>query len=152
MIDKLISLAKRYDGKYGFYSEGTFIDLVKLKTDEEKRGLLFNYSLESLFQLIISTETYMNRDSIVYLKEFSDDVSLEPELFEAANPAVWNASVNTMRFAAFFRYIKTNYPDVWHAFFNQVKTIDPEPKIITPTIMYNPDSKEMEQAIKNRME
>jgi hypothetical protein len=56
MIDKLISLAKRYDGKYGFYSVGTFADLVKLKTDEEKRDFLFYYSLESLFQLIISTE------------------------------------------------------------------------------------------------
>jgi len=149
MIDKLISLANRYDGKYGFYSEGTFVDMVKLKTDEEKKDLLFNYSLESLFQLIVFTEAYMDRDSIVYLKEFSDDVSSKPELFEAANPAVWNASVNTMRFAAFFRYIKTNYPDTWLAFFNQIKTIDPEPRITTPTIMYNPDSKEMEQAIKN---
>jgi hypothetical protein len=149
MIDKLISLTKRYEGKYGFYSEGTFIDLINLKSDNEKRDFLFNYSLESLFQLIISTEAYMNRDSIVYLKEFSDDVSSKPELFEAANPAVWNATVNTMRFAAFFRYIKNNYPETWVDFISQVKTLDPEPRIITPTIMYNPDSKELEQAIKN---
>jgi len=149
MIDKLIALAKKYDGKYGFYSEGTFIDVVNLKTDEERRSLLLHYSLESLFQVIVSTEAYMDRDSIVYLKEFSDDVSSKPELFEAANPAVWNASVNTMQFAAFFRYVKANFPAEWNAFIEQVKAVDPEPRIVTPTILYNPDSKETEQAIKN---
>jgi hypothetical protein len=151
-IDKLISLVKKYERKYGFYSEGTFVDLIKLKTDEEKRDLLLNYAPESLFQIIVSTEAYMDRDSIIYLKEFSDDVSSKPELFEAANPAVWNASVKTMRFAALFRYIKINYPETWLAFINQLKSIDPEPRIITPTIMYDTDSKEMEQAIKNSNE
>jgi hypothetical protein len=149
MIDKLISITKRYKDKYGFYSDGTFIDLVKLNTDVEKSDFLINYSLESLFQLIVNTEAYMDRDSIVYLKEFSDDVSSKPELFEAANPAVWNASVNTLRFAAFFRYIKTNFPIEWKTFMAQIQTVDPEPRIVTPTIIYNPDSKEMDQAIKN---
>jgi hypothetical protein len=149
MIDKLISLAKRYDGKYGFYSEGTFVDLVKLKTDEEKKELLLKFAPESLFQVIVSTEAYMDRDSIVYLKEFSEDVSSEPELFEAANPAVWNASVKTMQYAAFFRYLSTNYPFEWKTFMDQISKVDPEPRIVTPTIMFDPDSKETEQAIKN---
>jgi hypothetical protein len=149
MIDKLISLTNRYDGKFGFYSEGTFVDLVKLKTDEEKKELLLRYAPESLFQVIVSTEAYMDRDSIVYLKEFSDDVSSEPELFEAANPAVWNASVKTMQYAAFFRYLKTNYPFEWKTFMDQIREVDPQPRIVTPTIMFDPDSKEIEGAIKS---
>jgi hypothetical protein len=148
MVDKLISISNKYNGKYGFYSEGTFVDLVKLKTDEEKRDFLFKYDLQSLFQLVVSTEAYMDRDSIVYLKEYSDEVSSKPEIFKAANPAVFDATVNTMRFAAFFRYIKTNYSLDWKAFVDQVSEVDPEPRITTPTIMYDPNIKEIEQAVK----
>jgi hypothetical protein len=148
MIDKLISLSKEYEGKYGFYTGGTFVEMVNLNTDEEKKDFLSNYTLESLFQMIVTTETYMDSDSIVYLKEYSDDVSSKPELFEAANPEVWNASVYTMRFAAFFRYIKTNYPEGWNAFIDQVQTIDPEPRIVTPTAMYQTGNSEVENALR----
>jgi hypothetical protein len=150
IIDKVISVAKRYDGNFGFYTDGTFIDLIKLKTDDEKKQLLSKYAPESMFQMIVNTEAYMNRDSVIYLKEFSDDVSSKPELFEAANPAVWNATINTMRFAAFFRYVKKNFPENWRSFVDQVKQLDPEPRIVTPTIMYDPANKEIKQAVANR--
>jgi hypothetical protein len=149
IIDKLISITKKYDSNFGFYTEGTFIDVVKLSNDEEKRDFLLKYDLQSLFQIIVNTEAYMDRDSIHYLEEFSDNVSSEPELFEAANPSVWNATVNTMRFTAFFRYIKANYPSEWNSFIEQVKEVDPEPRVVTPTIMYSRDNKEIEQTIKN---
>ncbi len=148
IIDKVISLSKKYDGKYNFYTDGTFIDVIKLKTDAEKKEYLEKFATQSLFEIIVETEAYMDRDSIIYLKEFSDDVSAKPELFQASNPAVWNATVNTMRYAAFFRYIKANYPETWFAFIKQIKTVKPEPDVITPTIMYDPDSKAMDEAIK----
>jgi hypothetical protein len=148
-INKMISLFKKYDGNYNFWAEGTFTELKEYKTDEDKKRFLEKYAPESFYDVILQTEAYMNRDSVIYLKGFSDDVSSEPELFEAANPAVWNATVSTMRFAAFFRYVKANFPETWLAFLNQVKSLDPEPKIYTPTIMYDPDSKAMEEAIRN---
>lgn len=148
MIDKLIALAKKYDGKYGFYSSGTFVDMVKLPADSEKRQFLQNYSLESLFQMIVTTEAYMDSDSIVYLKEYSDEVSSKPDLFEAANPEVWNATVQTMCFASFFRFIKTNYPAEWSAFMDKIGTVDPEPRIFTPTAMYEKGDSEVENALR----
>jgi hypothetical protein len=89
----------------------------------------------------------MDSDSIVYLEDYSELISSKPELFEAMNPAVWNATVATMRYAAFFRYVKTNFPQTWLAFYNQVKQIDPDPRITTPTVMYDPYSKTLEDAI-----
>jgi hypothetical protein len=148
-INKMISLFNKYDGNYNFWAEGTFTELKAFKTDEDKKRFLEKYAPESFYDVILQTEAYMNRDSVIYLKGFSDDVSSEPELFEAANPAVWNATVSTMRFAAFFRYVKANFPETWLAFLNQVKSLDPEPRIYTPTIMYDSDSKAMEEAIRN---
>jgi hypothetical protein len=151
LIDKMIALGGKYEDNFGFYSDGTFVDMVKLKTNTEKKQFLGKYAPESLFDIIVKTEAYMNRDSVIYLKNFSDDVSSQPDLFEAANPAVWNATVSTMRFAAFFRYIKTSFPEPWIAFLNQIKMVDPEPRIFTPTVMYNPDNKDLEQSILNRI-
>lgn len=148
-IDKMISLFQKYDGHYNFWAEGPFVDMKALKTDEERKLFLGKYAPESFYNSILQTEAYMDRDSIIYLKGFSDDISSNPEFFEAANPAVWNATVNTMRFAAFFRYVKTNFPESWKAFSDKVKLLDPEPRIVTPTIMYDPDSKAIEEAIRN---
>lgn len=147
LVENLIALSKNYDGNYGFYSEGTFVDLVKLSTDAEKRQFLVRYAPDSLLKISISTETYMDRQTIVPLTKYSDEFSSKPELFEAANPAVWRATVNTMRYAAFFRYVKANFPENWLAFKNQIVTLDPEPRIVTPTIMFDPRNKAIEQAI-----
>lgn len=149
LINKLILLADKYKGNYSFYQNGTFIDLINIPAEEEKIQFLEQYKLESLFDIIIKTEAYMDADSIIYLEQYSNDMSSEPGLFESANPAVWRATVSTMRLAAFFRYVKANYPETWHPFSNQVKMLDPDPQVITPNIMYNPDSKAIEQAISN---
>jgi hypothetical protein len=150
LIDKMISLAGKYDGNFGFYSDGTFIDLVNTKTVAARKQFLVKYSPESLFDMIVKTEAFMNRDSVIYLNGFSDDVSSKPQLFGAANPAVWNATVNTMRFAAFFRYVKTNFPDTWVSFLNQIKKIEPEPRIYTPTIMYDPARLDLNKELINK--
>jgi hypothetical protein len=150
LIDRLISVSEKYDNKYSFYTEGTFVDLVKLRSIPAKKQFLLKYTPESLLEMIVKTEAYMNRDSVIYLKGFSDDVSSKPELFETANPAVWNATVNTMRFAAFFRYVKANFPKAWLVFQNQIAEVDPEPRIFTPTIMYNSLNKEFGKGISNK--
>lgn len=151
LIDKLILLAAKYKDNFNFYQDGTFLDLINIESKEEKVNFLKLYAPESLFEVAVETEAYMNADSVVYLKPFSDLVSSKPGLFEAANPAVWNATVTTMRYAAFFRYVKINFPEAWTAFLGQVNLIDPEPRIFTPSVMYNPDSKTIDEALKNTL-
>jgi len=147
LIGRLVDLAKKYDGIYNFYSEGTFLDMIRLRTDSEKAQFLERFDRQSLVSMVETTETHMDRDAIIPLKEYSNDFSSKPELFAAANPAVWNATINTMRFAAFFRYVKKDYPQAWNVFLEQVRTLDPAPMIETPTIMFDPDNKAIAQAI-----
>lgn len=150
LVDRLIQLAEQYDGNFSFYQEGTFVEMMNLPP-EDRKDFLGQYSLESLFEMAVQTETYMDADSIVYLEDYSEIISSKPELFEAMNPAVWNATVATMRYAAFFRYVKTNFPQTWLSFYNQVKEIDPDPRITTPTVMYDPDCKTLEETFKERL-
>jgi hypothetical protein len=49
------------------------------------------------------------------------------------NPAVYNAAIQTMRFAAFFRYVKTYNNSSWQEFLKQVKTVKINPSVKTPT-------------------
>lgn len=49
------------------------------------------------------------------------------------NPSVYNAVATTMRYAAFFRYVKKNNPNAWDNFFNVIRLIKIEPAVQTPT-------------------
>lgn len=76
--------------------------------------------------------------------------SLEPQVFEvttltsemkkntqtiqAFNPTVYTAVNQTMRYAAFFRYIKAANIDIWNKFLSQVQNVPVAPKVKTPTL------------------
>lgn len=72
---------------------------------------------------------------IVYLNNLSTTLSGQSQLFRNINPAVWNAAVKTMRYSAFFRYSKANFPDQWKNFIAQIKRIHITPEITTPTVL-----------------
>ncbi len=78
---------------------------------------------------------YWIAKSVVPLKEYSKWISDQPKLLRKINPAVWNAGVNVMRYAAFFRYCKQKYPKQWRNFINQINKVPmPKPQIKTPSI------------------
>ncbi len=56
------------------------------------------------------------------------------------NPAVYNAAIQTMRFAAFFRYVKTYNNSSWQGFLKQVKTVEINPSVKTPTQWHQTDA------------
>ena len=47
-------------------------------------------------------------------------------------PFVYNAVVQTTRYAAFFRYIKAHYPATWNSFLNKINDVALSPDILTP--------------------
>ena len=49
------------------------------------------------------------------------------------NPTVYDAAIKTMRFAAFFRYVKTHNNSSWQKFLKQIETVKLEPSVKTPT-------------------
>jgi hypothetical protein len=57
-------------------------------------------------------------------------------MIKACNPAVWNATVTTMRMSAFFRYIKKNYAKEWNRFTKEIQDAAVFPATTTPTVLY----------------
>jgi hypothetical protein len=55
------------------------------------------------------------------------------EALRAFNQPVYDAATNTMRYAAFFRYVKKQNPAGWNAFLAQLNSVTPQPSITTPT-------------------
>lgn len=148
-IDSLIVLSKLYPDSYPIYESGTFIDLVELNTFEEKTTFLERYTTGSLKTMCVEVSANMFAYEVQMLNEFSDRMSAKPEKIAAWNPEVWNATVTTMRTAAFFRYVKENFPVQWQSFLNQVSNLIPEPEVTTPTIIYDKGNTIIEEALRS---
>lgn len=57
----------------------------------------------------------------------------------AINPAVWDTSINVLRYAAFFRYCKKQFPAQWQNFLSDISRVAPEPQVYTPDFIDDPD-------------
>jgi hypothetical protein len=90
----------------------------------------------------------MEAHKIIFLTEYSNRMSQNPDMLNATNPAVWNATVLTMRTAAFFRYVKSAFPGEWQNLVSQVREKSPQPAVRTPTVLYKAPNSIIEQAIK----
>jgi hypothetical protein len=135
-IDSLIIIAERYEGAFNLYQSGTFNDLIDLRTADERKEFLRRYSTESLSSMAIEVTAEMAARTPLHLKYFSDRMSAFPDMIKACNPAVWNATVTTMRMSAFFRYIKENDSEGWNRFMQTISVVEITPRINTPTVLY----------------
>ncbi|MBN2103769.1 hypothetical protein JW835_06990 [bacterium] len=135
-IDKLLAELKRYQGSYALYAAGTTVNMaIEQSGDEARRNFLDQYYTSSLRQMLIELRYEMEMYRPVFLEEYSKRLSDEPDVLRDMNPPVWDASVNTMRYAAFFRYCKSHYPNEWQAFLEQINDIDVKPVAETPTVL-----------------
>lgn len=147
IIDSLIAKADLYKKYYDLYSGGTFIDLVNLSNDRQIRvDFLKRYYLSDLYNLLINISYDLEANSPEYLEEFSIRMS-NTEILKKTNPAVWDANVKVMRYAAFFRYLKLNYPVQWLAFLHELEGIVPKPEVITPTVIFDTGNSVIENAL-----
>jgi hypothetical protein len=144
-IDSLIKIGERYEPAFNLYQSGTFNELLDLRTTEERKEFLRRYSTESLSSMAIEVTAEMAAQTPLHLKYFSDQMSAYPEMIKACNPAVWDATVTTMRMSAFFRYIKENFPEEWKRFIFSIEGLSQKPEVITPTIMFENDNKMLNQ-------
>jgi len=136
IIDLLLETVVEYNEGYRFYDAGTIVDLTKLPaTGNQRRTLLEKYSTESLWEALVNTKVNMRFYDIVFLERLSNRMS-DPDLIRSAIPHVWDATVNTMRYGAFFRYLRQNFPDQWDALIFSISSIKVTPSVKTPTVMY----------------
>ena len=136
VIEELLKAASKYEAEYHFYESGTITELIKIPAAGNKRAeILHGYDERSLEDALLDITFRMEIYKLDFLEVLSDKLS-KPEVFNKANPLVWNAAEMTMRYSAFFRYLRLKYPDQWLRFISSTATVKVSPVVRTPTVLY----------------
>jgi hypothetical protein len=133
LIETLLQQAAAYEKWFDFYSAGTVVDLLSLAAGAERRAFLERFSTGALRELLGDISYGMESHQVVFLRQYSDYVSARGEVLRGINPQVWDAGVNLMRYAGFFRYVKQQHPGQWRRFLAGMAGVRPSPLVRTPT-------------------
>jgi hypothetical protein len=143
--DQLIQEAQKYDDLIGNYriiealNQPQLLGLLLTKESTERARLLAQESLQSILDQLVLLKVLRRIQNAEEVTALSEKISNQTAALRAINPAVWDAGVTLMRYAAFFRYCKQNYPGQWSSFMRQIENApQPRPIVITPTVMEEP--------------
>lgn len=144
LTGQLITEAEKYDEMVGNYEILKALDfpelqrLLLIKGRAARQTHLSRQTMDSLLEQLIALRILARILKAAEVPELSEKVSSETDLLRAINPTVWDAGVNLLRYAAFFRYCKQKYPRQWALFMRQIKRARPQPSVITDTVMEGP--------------
>lgn len=109
--------------------------VLRINGDLARRNYLKGFTTESIRNVVISQRYIADAQTVIPLPEYSERISREGAMMRRINPTVWDAGVNVMRYAAFFRYYKARHPAQWQAFLSRLSRVPVSPQVETPTIM-----------------
>jgi hypothetical protein len=145
LIQQVLKEANQYDLLVGDYrifrtlGQEQLVELLSTKGAAQRRALLARQPLDSILRQLVSLRIIASYQSAVEITELSEKISNETGMLRAINPAVWDAGVTVMRYAAFFRYCKQKNPQQWNLFIRQIKRAPAlQPPVVTPTVMEAP--------------
>jgi hypothetical protein len=90
---------------------------------------------EKLYDALVSVRLFAQAGRISHLQSLDAAMAQNRPSFRAINPAVWDATTNTMRYAAFFRYCRMRDPAAWGQFVAATSAARPHPHVETPGIV-----------------
>jgi hypothetical protein len=61
-----------------------------------------------------------------------------PQAVRGLNLSVYDAALTTVHYAAFFRYVKQRDPAGWQEFLGSLRSVVPQPQVVTPTKWKHP--------------
>ncbi len=109
--------------------------VLKFNGYAARHKYLKGFTTESIRSVVIGKRLRSDALTVVPLPEYSQRISAETAMMRRVNPAVWDAGVNVMRYAAFFRYYKARYPAGWQALLARLGRVEVSPPVRTPTIL-----------------
>ena len=137
LIDQVVAEAEKYDKSVGdddLIKSPAFQQLLSIEGRTARRTTLTRESLRSLFVLLIDLRVRVELLKAWELPVLNESISSQTAGLRAINPAVWDAGVNVLRYAAFFRYCKQQNPAQWRLFMSQIaRAPAPRPFVTTPT-------------------
>ncbi|MCC6725778.1 MAG: hypothetical protein IT258_14810 [Saprospiraceae bacterium] len=115
------------------------IDFQSWVMVDDGEDIVFDAS-NGLFEITGSPYYYFwkqsSYDQIVEVSNLTNQLKQKREELRNLNPDVYNAAEKTMRYAAFFRFLKKYYPTDWNNFLRTIGDVNIEPSVKTPTKWY----------------
>jgi len=84
------------------------------------------------FPSYLFLRTYRSTKTVVINEELNARIRQDIQRLREINPVVYRAAEQTAQWAAFFRMVKEQYPQVWERFIAQINSVEPEVQIETP--------------------
>lgn len=126
-IEKIIDIIRQEDFQSWVYTD--YNEKVRFKV--ETNFMLTGYPYYYFWKTNIETKTL--EPKVMEVKKLTKQMKEQNEILQKINPTVYNAANQTMRFAAFFRYIKDKSSTSWNSFIEKIRSVKPEPSVKTPT-------------------
>jgi len=93
----------------------------------ENRQIVFN----GVPRYILVKNNHANK-TVTVAKELNEYIIAKHDDIYAVNPTVYRCAEKTAQWAALFRMVQAEYPQIWQLFINQIAGIEVVPKIETP--------------------
>ena len=134
-IDQLLEEVNKYEGNFNLYSSGSIVECLALEGRESRNQYLNRFTTASLRSMLQNLRYMMAMHEPIFLEEYSRRLSADQNMLRTMNPAVWDATTATLKYSAFFRYLKHKYPLEWDEFIIQLENIKIAPEVSIPTVM-----------------
>lgn len=72
-------------------------------------------------------------DRVLPVESLTNGLKAQRQALQRFNAPVYGAATNTMRYAAFFRFVKQRNPDGWRDFLSSLQSVAVRPPVVTPT-------------------
>lgn len=128
LLDQLNQTDVEYDTPV---VSSTLKTLLDMKDDKARAAYIEHLATDAIRDAAIDLRVFGDMRTVVPLKEYTERMSSDTKLLRSINPTVWDTGVEVMRYAAFFRYVKANYPAQWESFNSQLGRA---PIVKTPTV------------------
>jgi hypothetical protein len=139
LTDQVIAEAEKYDESVGdneLVDTSELRQLLSVHDRTGRRALLAQESAQSLFDQLIDLRVLVRTLKAWEVPALNEKISNQTAGLRAINPAVWDAGVILLKYAAFFRYCKATHPAQWQLFMSQIRRQPaPLPSVITPTVL-----------------
>jgi hypothetical protein len=138
LTEQVIAEAEKYDETVGDVDsiESSLRQLLSIHDRAGRRAVLTRATAQSLFDQLIDLRVLVRTLKAWEVPGLSEKISNQTPALRAINPAVWDAGVVLLRYAAFFRYCKARNPAQWRVFMNQINEARaPRPLVTTPTVL-----------------
>jgi hypothetical protein len=125
---EMVELFLALEGLYGNYNSYIYTDHgTEISYRIENRRIVFSGVPSYRF-------VYLNHDekTAAVATEMNERIRSLYRNIHAINPTVFRSAEKTAQWAAFFRMVKAEYPQVWQKFMTQIEGVEPALKAETP--------------------